>query len=171
MEQERWLRLLVGEGKSSAEISAIMGKSLVAVKAKRSNLGLSVKDATEEKNFAAASAATFPVDGLLGAVLPNSGPSGESSLDSGVSTVAGACSSEGSGKEANGGLRACEGKLKKPQELPSVEEVLKIMFAAINALNRPGLSWTEIQRLHSIIMGTKIYQDHYAKFVDYAKRV
>jgi hypothetical protein len=42
--------------------------------------------------------------------------------------------------------------------LPSVEEALKILVAAMNALETPDLSKTEVLRLRSIIQATSAYQ-------------
>ena len=44
------------------------------------------------------------------------------------------------------------------KELPSVEETLKILVAAMNALETPDLSKTEVLRLRSIIQATSVYQ-------------
>jgi hypothetical protein len=51
--------------------------------------------------------------------------------------------------------------------LPSVEEKLKVMDAALVALERPGLRGVEISRLRNIIMGVKVYQQLFADFVNY----
>jgi hypothetical protein len=48
--------------------------------------------------------------------------------------------------------------LKLPEELPSVEEALKILVAAMKALETPDLSKTEVLRLRSIIQATSAYQ-------------
>ena len=57
VDEERQLRLLVEEGKGSDEISRVMGKTRVSLKAKLSNLGLHLKAATGSvvQNSAAAS--------------------------------------------------------------------------------------------------------------------
>jgi hypothetical protein len=54
-----------------------------------------------------------------------------------------------------------------PKELPSVEESLKILIAALNALKQSGLEQSEVLRLRSIIQGVKIYKDLFADYVDY----
>jgi len=51
--------------------------------------------------------------------------------------------------------------------LPSVEDELKILAAAVEALRQPGLSRAEVSRLHNIMVGVKVYQDLFVKFVDY----
>jgi hypothetical protein len=57
--------------------------------------------------------------------------------------------------------------LKLPERLPSVEEELKVLSAAVEALRQPGLSRAEASRLHYIIQGVKVYQELFAKYVDY----
>jgi hypothetical protein len=57
--------------------------------------------------------------------------------------------------------------LKLPRELPSVEESLKVLTAALKALEQPGLEQSEVLRLRSIIQGVKIYKDLFADYVDY----
>lgn len=57
-------------------------------------------------------------------------------------------------------------KLTLPQELPSIEEQLKKLSAALDALETPGLDRTETARLNTIILGVKIYKE---LFVDYVK--
>lgn len=54
-----------------------------------------------------------------------------------------------------------------PDELPSVEEALKMLVAALRALEKPGLSRAEISRLKSVIQSAKIYQGLFADYVDY----
>ena len=54
-----------------------------------------------------------------------------------------------------------------PVELPSVEEALKTLSAALKALETPGLDQSEVVRLRSIISGVKIYKELFADYVDY----
>jgi len=54
-----------------------------------------------------------------------------------------------------------------PEELPSIEEALKILAAAMNALQTPGLTKAEVQRLRNIIQGCKIYKELLADYVNY----
>ena len=51
--------------------------------------------------------------------------------------------------------------------LPSVEEKLRVLEAALVAFEQPGLRATEISRLHNIIMGVKVYQELFAQYVKY----
>jgi len=56
--------------------------------------------------------------------------------------------------------------LQRPTELPSVEEALKTLSAALKALETPGLDQAETMRLRSIIQGVKIYKELFAEYVD-----
>ncbi len=57
--------------------------------------------------------------------------------------------------------------LKVPAELPSIEETLKKLAAALNALDQPGLDKTEVLRLRGIISGCKDYKELFADYVNY----
>ena len=54
-----------------------------------------------------------------------------------------------------------------PEELPSVEEALKTLSAALKALETPGLDQAEVLRLRSIISGVKVYKEIFADYLDY----
>jgi len=58
-------------------------------------------------------------------------------------------------------------QLKKDGPLPTIEEQLHVLNAAIVALQRPGISRAEVARQSKIIEGVKVYNDLFAKFVDY----
>jgi hypothetical protein len=58
-------------------------------------------------------------------------------------------------------------KLELPDELPSVEEALKTLVAALKALESPRLGKNDVSRLRGIIAGTKIYKELLADYVDY----
>ena len=58
-------------------------------------------------------------------------------------------------------------KLDAEGELQSVEEALKLLNAALNALKTEGLDKTEIMRLRTIIQGARIYMSLLADYVDY----
>jgi transcription termination factor NusB len=58
-------------------------------------------------------------------------------------------------------------QLKRDEPLPSVKEKLRVLDAALVALERPGLSIAEITRLNKIILGVKVYQQLFADFVNY----
>jgi hypothetical protein len=48
-----------------------------------------------------------------------------------------------------------------------VSEQLHVLNAAIVALRKPGISRIEVARYSKIIDGVKVYNDLFAKFVDY----
>ena len=54
-----------------------------------------------------------------------------------------------------------------PAELPTVEEALKILVGALQALQQPGLPAHEVARFKSIIQAVNIYQELFADYVDY----
>jgi hypothetical protein len=56
-----------------------------------------------------------------------------------------------------------------PEELPSVEESLKTLSAALKALEQPGLEQADVLRLRSIITGVKIYKELFADYLNYRK--
>ncbi len=57
--------------------------------------------------------------------------------------------------------------LSLPSDLPSIEEKLKVLSAALDALERPGLSRNEVLRLRTIVLGIKTYNGLLAEYVDY----
>lgn len=56
---------------------------------------------------------------------------------------------------------ACSG------ELISVESALGKLNAALNELEKPGLSQSETLRLRSIVQGRKVYIEKFAEFLNY----
>lgn len=64
-------------------------------------------------------------------------------------------------------VSCCSSKLVLPAELPSVEETLKTLSAALKALETPGLEKSEVLRLRGIISGCKTYKELFADYVDY----
>lgn len=54
-----------------------------------------------------------------------------------------------------------------PEELPSIEEALKQLVGAMNALKTPGLSKTEIMRLRALIQTCSLYQHRIAEYIDF----
>ena len=58
-------------------------------------------------------------------------------------------------------------QLKENAPLPTIEEQLHVLNAAIVELRRPGISRAEVARYSKIIDGVKVYNDLFAKFVDY----
>ncbi|MCJ7768684.1 hypothetical protein MUP79_09880 [Candidatus Bathyarchaeota archaeon] len=71
------------------------------------------------------------------------------------------------GSEKNASTTTTTGKLALPLELPSIEEELKVLAAALRALETSGLDKTEVLRLRGIIGGVKVYQELIAEYVDY----
>jgi hypothetical protein len=57
--------------------------------------------------------------------------------------------------------------LELPKELMSIEETLKILNAALEALKKPGLDKSEVLRLPGIISGCKIYKELFADYAGY----
>jgi transcription termination factor NusB len=60
-------------------------------------------------------------------------------------------------------------QLKKDEPLPSVEDKLRVLDAALVALEQPGLSIAETTRLNKIILGVKVYQQLFTDFVKYSE--
>jgi hypothetical protein len=141
IEEEQHLRQLIEEGKGLTEISQVMSKSRVSAKNKLYNLGLSLKDNTHSQ---------FPV-----AVSSLSSLSSKAPITNPTSPADAVCIDE------------VAFELKTTGPLPSVEEKLRVLDAALVALERPGLRAAEISRLHNIIQGVKVYQQLFADFVNY----
>ena len=148
IDEERLLRRLVQEGKGTQEISQIMGKSRVSVKAKLSNLCLSVVVATALKGAVATATATATASSPKPTVESPSVPVAESAM---VATV----------------VVGDVAVLKSNEPLPSIEEKLHTLDAASRALEQPGLRPTEISRLRNIIESVKVYEQLFAKYVNY----
>ncbi len=54
-----------------------------------------------------------------------------------------------------------------PVELPSIEDALKDMVGAMNALKKHGLDKVEILRLTKIISSCKAYNKEFAAYLNY----
>ena len=63
--------------------------------------------------------------------------------------------------------QCCSSKFELPEELPSVEETLKTLAAALNAMETPGLDKCEVLRLRGIIAGAKVYKELLTDYIDY----
>ena len=73
-------------------------------------------------------------------------------------------------EEDNGRVqRRLSSSFQLPEELPSVEEALKKLSAALKALETPGLDQAETLRLRSIISGVKIYKEIFADYLNYCE--
>lgn len=57
----------------------------------------------------------------------------------------------------------------KSRELPSVEEVLGLLNAALKSLETPGLDPAETLRLRCIIQAVKTYKELFADYLGYRK--
>ena len=54
-----------------------------------------------------------------------------------------------------------------PEEFISVEDALKKLVAAMNALEEPGLSRTDVMRLRTLIQTSGLYQKRLAEYMQY----
>ncbi|HLN88927.1 MAG TPA: hypothetical protein VK253_02570 [Candidatus Binatia bacterium] len=140
IDEERRLRQLVEEGLGFNDISQAMGKNRVSVKCKIYNLGLSLKDTTRLQNQVVSSVSSSSKAPIVDPSPP---------IDS---------------------VRVNEValELKADGPLPSVEKKLRVLDAALVALEQPGLSMAEISRLNKIIQGVKVYEQLFARFVNYS---
>ena len=141
IDEERHLRVLVEEGKGFSDIAQAMGKSRVSVKNKLYNLGLFLKDNTQPQIPVAVSSSPS-----LSSKTPIANPTSPADALSATEAAL---------------------ELKTTGPLPSVEEKLRVLDAALVALERPNLRAVEISRLHNIIQGVKVYQQLFADFVNY----
>lgn len=64
---------------------------------------------------------------------------------------------------------SCSSDLKLPEELPTVEDALKTLSAALKALEQPGLAQTEVLRLKGIIHGIKVYKELFTDYANYRR--
>ncbi len=69
----------------------------------------------------------------------------------------------------NGSSTLCfsSSKLEYPSDLPSIEQMLRVLAAVLKALETPGLDKNEILRLRGIIVGVKVYQERFEEYVRY----
>ena len=152
VDEERHLRQLLEERRSLDEISIIMDKTRVSVKSKLFNSDLHLlEDATGTKKKVAVAVAAVSSP-LPFAAVPLSVPATDPSSASTIATTVEV---------------ACVEKKSPEQVLPSVEEQLKVMNEAIQALRQPGFSRSEASRLHNIVVAVKVYQELFVKFMDY----
>ena len=56
-----------------------------------------------------------------------------------------------------------------PEEMPTIEEALLKLAAAMKALENPKLSKTDVMRLKAFIHTFKIYQKLLAEYMDYRR--
>jgi hypothetical protein len=157
IEQERQLRKLVAEGVGIAEISNVMGKTRVSVRSKMYHLGLSVVDAAAVSPTIAVSVASIA---STPEPIINHAPSQVPIIDHQPAAISASapCPSE---------VDAVAAQLKENAPLPTIEEQLHVLNAAIVELRRQGISRAEVARNSKIIEGVKVYNELFAKFVDY----
>jgi len=152
IDEERQLRKLIEDGTGIKTISQVMGKTRVSVACKMYSLGLRVDD-EGTKIFAIASSSSSsssPVPVVYPApiniAIVNSRP---------IKDIE-------SNEAATADLR-----INSTDPLPSVEEKLRVLNAALVALEQPGLSKSEVSRLKTIMQGVKEYQKLFADYVRY----
>ncbi|HLN89991.1 MAG TPA: hypothetical protein VK253_07990 [Candidatus Binatia bacterium] len=165
IEQERQLRKLVEEGVGIADISKVMGKTRVSVRSKMYHLGLTVVDA----------AALPPTIAVLVASIASVASTPEPIVDHAThchdpSQVA--VSDHPPTADSASAACPCEVdalaiQAKSNEPLPTIEEQLHVLNSAIVAMQRPSISRSEVARQSKIIEGVKVYNDLFAKFVDY----
>ena len=146
IEEERQLRELINKSVSVDEIAQIMGKTRLSIRGKMNNLGLTVVVAAARQHNVATT--TITTTSMARAVDDAPAVGLATALDP-------------------GNIDLFAAQLKKNEPLPSVEDKLRVLDAALVALERPGLRATEVSRLHNIIMGVKVYQQLFADFVNY----
>jgi hypothetical protein len=64
-------------------------------------------------------------------------------------------------------VRFCSSKLELPADLPSVEQALQILGAALIEGAEPGLDKDEIQRLQVVATLAKTYKEIFVDYLDY----
>jgi hypothetical protein len=145
IEEERQLRGLINKGVSIDEIAQIMGKTRLSIRGKMNNLRLSVVVVAAPQGTGATTTRTTTPDVHVDdtPTIVSRNPALANHVD------------------------AFAAQLRKDEPLPSIEEKLRVLNAALVALEKPGLSRNEIMRLNKIIEGVKIYQNAYAGFVKY----
>jgi hypothetical protein len=72
-------------------------------------------------------------------------------------------------KRVSGGTAVFSSSLELPKDLPSVEDSLRTLSAALKALETPGLDQSEVLRLRGIISGVKVYKEIFADFLNYCE--
>jgi hypothetical protein len=57
--------------------------------------------------------------------------------------------------------------LKLPDNLPSIEDQLRVLAGVIDELQAPGLARHEVMRLRTVINGVRAYMEYFADYVGY----
>ena len=69
----------------------------------------------------------------------------------------------------NEGTTTTSSELILPEDLPSIEEALLKLAAAMKALENPKLTKTDVMRLRTLIQTSTIYQKRLAEYVGYKR--
>ena len=69
--------------------------------------------------------------------------------------------------EEEGAKGRTTASIRLPEELPSVEEALKILAGALQAASQAGLDKVEVQRLQAIATLARTYEQLLSRYVDY----
>jgi len=165
IEQERQLRKLVEEGVGIAEISKVMGKTRVSVRSKMYHLGLTVVDAAALPPTIAVSIASIASVASTPEPVADHATHSHDPSQVAVSDHPPAAASASAACPREADTLAIQAKSNEP--LPTIEEQLHVLNSAIVAMQRPGISRAEVARQSKIIEGVKVYNDLFAKFVDY----
>ena len=67
------------------------------------------------------------------------------------------------------GTTTSNSELILPEDLPSIEEALLKLAAAMKALENPKLTKTDVMRLRTLIQTSTIYQKKLAEYIDYRR--
>ena len=71
--------------------------------------------------------------------------------------------------ENNEGTTTTSSELILPEDLPSIEEAILKLAAAMKALENPKLTKTDVMRLRTLIQTSTIYQKRLTEYVGYKK--
>ena len=165
IEQERQLRKLVAEGVCIAEISRVMGKTRVSVRSKMYHLGLTVVDAAAVPSTIAVSVAS--IASVASTPEPIIDHEHLGHAPSQIPIIENQPPASSASAPCPSGVNAVAAQVKENASLPTIEEQLHVLNAAIVELRRPGISRAEVARNSKIIDGVKVYNELFAKFVDY----
>jgi len=160
VEEEKRLRDLINEGSSVDKISKAMGKTHVSVMNKIYHLGLVlVDDGTAHKKQLSSSSPSSSTPYQTANQASNAISVSPITDPNPVTTSAAIT--------AFSEVDALTVQLKRGGPLPSIEEKLRVLDAALVALEKPGISRADVARYSKIIDGVKVYNDLFAKFVNY----
>jgi len=71
--------------------------------------------------------------------------------------------------ENNEGTTTTSSELILPEDLPTIEEALLKLAAAMKALENPKLTKTDVMRLRTLIQTSTIYQKRFAEYIGYKR--